>query len=275
MKTSKLFGALFLTACLCAHPQRTLAGKVQEEFHQTYSLSSNGLVRLQNINGKVRFTTWEKQQVQVDAIKRANRQADLDAVTIEVDAKPDRLRIDTKYPKFSWGRKSNSTSVDYEIKVPAHVRLNDVVTVNGDIEVDGVHGQVRTTTVNGRIRLHGLAADAHLESVNGSLEAVFETFDDVDSVSLKSVNGKIDVSLPAMANANVSANTLSGTIRTDSALTVKRHMVGSDVRGKIGQGGGAIRAETINGGIRILREEGPKNARIDAAPRAKTKLEED
>ena len=273
MKTSRL--ALFLTGCFCVHSQPAQAGKVQEEFHQTYSISSNGLVRLQNINGKVHFTTWEKQQVQVNAIKHANRQGDLDAVTVEIDAKPDRVRIETKYPKFNWGRKSNSTSVDYEIKVPAHVRLNDVVTVNGDIEVEGVHGQVRATTVNGRIRLHGLTADAHLESVNGSLEAVFETFDDVESVSLKSVNGKIDVSLPAIANANVSANTLSGTIRTDSALTVKQHLVGSDVRGKIGQGGGAIRAETINGGIRILRAENLKDANRDASSRGKQKLEED
>jgi DUF4097 and DUF4098 domain-containing protein YvlB len=194
-------------------------------------------------------------------------------VNIEVESKPGRLRIETKYPRFRWGR-SNSTTVDYEIKVPARARLNDIVTVNGDIEVDGVQSTVRAITVNGQVVLKGLRAEARLESVNGDLKAVFEQFDAVDSVSLKSVNGKIHVSLPAHANATVSANTLNGSIRTDSTLTVKRHMVGTDVHGNLGKGGATIRAETINGSIGILSEESPRNAR-DNTPQPKPKLEED
>jgi DUF4097 and DUF4098 domain-containing protein YvlB len=257
---------------LCA-TSATLAGKVEDTFQKTSALASNGVVSLQNVNGKVRITPWEKEEVQIHAVKRAARQSDLDAVNIEVDAKPGRLRIETKYPRFRWGR-SNSTTVDYEIKVPARTRLNDIVTVNGDIEVDGVQSTVRAITVNGQVVLKGLRAEARLESVNGDLKAVFERFDAVDSVSLKSVNGKINVSLPAHVNATVSANTLNGSIRTDSTLTVKRHMVGTDVHGNLGKGGATIRAETINGSIGILSEESPRNAR-DNTPQLKPKLEED
>jgi DUF4097 and DUF4098 domain-containing protein YvlB len=271
---SNTWATVIAIGWLCATAAGATASKVEESFQQTVLISSNAVVSLQNVNGKVRFTAWEKPEVQVNAVKRASRQSDLDAVSIEIESKPGRLHIETKYPKSRWGR-SNSTSVDYEIKVPAQTRLNDVVTVNGDIEIDGIHGTIRATTVNGRVALKGLRANAHLESVNGSLEADFERFEDIDSVSLKSVNGKIHVSLPAMANATVSMNSLNGSIRTDSSLPVKKHMVGSDVRGNLGKGGGTIRAETINGSISILRDNGPENTRDDSASQTKPKVEAD
>jgi DUF4097 and DUF4098 domain-containing protein YvlB len=269
----KSYWAISITIGWICAASAGLAGKVEDTFQQSSALASNGFVSLQNVNGKVRITAWEKTEVQVHAVKRAARQSDLDAVNIEVTAKPGRLRIETKYPRFRLGR-SNSTTVDYEIKVPAHAGLNDVVTVNGDIEVDGVEGTVRAITVNGRVLLKGLRAEARLESVNGDLKAVFEQFDAVDLVSLKSVNGKINVSLPAHVNATVSANTLNGSIRTDPALTVNHHLVGTDVRGNLGKGGPTIRAETVNGSIGILSDENPDHPR-GHAPQPKPKLEED
>jgi DUF4097 and DUF4098 domain-containing protein YvlB len=266
MKTS-LWTALLTALCFCATAPAAQAGKVEDSFHQTSPLSSNGIVSLRNINGQVRFSAWEKAEVQVNAVKRGSRQSDLDAVEIEIKAEPGRLRVETKYPKTRWGR-SNSTTVDYEIKVPAQTRLNDIVTVNGDIEIGGVHGTVRASTVNGQVVIKGLRANARLESVNGSLEASFEDFNHVESVSLKSVNGKIQVSLPSGANATVDANTLSGSIRTESTLPVKQHLVGSDVRGDLGKGGGRIRAETINGTIRIQREGSPASAAPVTQPKA-------
>ena len=128
--TSTMKSNIWVTAIaigwLCATAAGATASKVEESFQQTVPISSNAVVSLQNVNGKVRFTAWEKPEVQVNAVKRASRQSDLDAVSIEIESKPGRLHNETKYPKSRWGR-SNSTSVDYEIKVPAQTRLNDVV----------------------------------------------------------------------------------------------------------------------------------------------------
>src|SRR5207253_10657762 len=59
---------------------------VMEEFHQTYPLNVNGRVELQNINGAVHITAWERNEVKVDAIKRAEDQQDLKDEEIIVDA---------------------------------------------------------------------------------------------------------------------------------------------------------------------------------------------
>src|SRR5215207_5683477 len=131
----------------------TLAkAKVQEEIKHTSALTKTGRVQLDNVNGKVRVTGWGRSEIQVVAVKRADRQADLDAVKIQIDAKPDHIRIHTKYPNSKSGlwKRSNSTSVDYEIKVPTEAQLESVETVNGSLELDGVYGSVHASTVNGK-----------------------------------------------------------------------------------------------------------------------------
>ncbi|HYE65584.1 MAG TPA: hypothetical protein VD966_08375 [Pyrinomonadaceae bacterium] len=45
--------------------------EVREEFHQTYPLTPDGRISLENMNGSVRITAWDRQEVKVDAVKRA------------------------------------------------------------------------------------------------------------------------------------------------------------------------------------------------------------
>jgi hypothetical protein len=228
--------------------------RVREEFHQTYTLAKNGRVQLDNVNGKVRITAWERGEIKVDAIKRGDSQADLDAVKIEVESKPDQIRISTKHPqsKWSWRKKGNSASVDNEIKVPAQARLQKVENVNGSLEIEGVGGEVEASTVNGKLLAKGLGADAKLSSVNGTVEAAFETLEGVKSVSVETVNGKVDLTLPANADAEVSASTVNGGIQGDGELKAKKNWpVGNNLRGTLGKGGTQVRAETVNGAIRI------------------------
>jgi len=76
------------------------AREVREEFHQTYPLDNQGKVQLENVNGYVRIGTWDREEIKVEAIKRAEKQEHLDEVKIEVDAKSDRIRIKTKISRL-------------------------------------------------------------------------------------------------------------------------------------------------------------------------------
>nr|MBA3804147.1 hypothetical protein [Acidobacteriota bacterium] len=40
--------------------------KLREEFHQTYPLAADGRVSLENINGSVTISTWDRNEVKVD-----------------------------------------------------------------------------------------------------------------------------------------------------------------------------------------------------------------
>ncbi len=86
-------GALMAFALtLCANAQ------VTEEFHRTVPLSANGRVSLDNINGNVTITGWDRNEVQIDAVKKARDQERLNEARIEVETSGDSVHIRTKYP---------------------------------------------------------------------------------------------------------------------------------------------------------------------------------
>ncbi|HKS38625.1 MAG TPA: DUF4097 family beta strand repeat-containing protein [Verrucomicrobiae bacterium] len=229
--------------------------EVREEFHQTYPLNKQGRVHLENVNGNVRVITWDREEIKLDATKRAKKQEHLDEVKIEVDAKPDRIRIKTKHPDSKTRRdKNNSTSVEYTLTVPRSCHLDGVSTVNGGIEIEKVSGDVKANSVNGQVKAVGLSGDVALSTVNGSVKASFAELK--KDASLKSVNGGVTITLPPEANADVSASTLHGGISSDFSLKTKKHFpVGQNLDGKLGEGGPRIEMSTVNGGIRIDRSK--------------------
>src|SRR6516225_10347795 len=106
---------------------------VTEEFHRTVPLSANGRVALGNINGNVTITGWDRNEVQIDAVKKADSQEKLSEATIEVDASSDSVRIKTRYPEHRTN--NNPASVSYTLHVPRAARLDSIDLVNGSLEV--------------------------------------------------------------------------------------------------------------------------------------------
>ena len=276
-----LFGAAIIISLLWLSVQTGAAfskATVQKEFNQTYGLAATGQVRLDNVNGKVLITAWDRAEVKVEAVKFAETEEDLEAVKIVIDSKPDQIRIHTKYPSTKWSlwKRNNSTTVEYDIKVPSRAVLDEINNVNGRVEIQGVHGRVHASTVNGKLMVEGLTADADLGSVNGSVVAAFDNLDAVKHASLKTVNGRVSVTLPPDANADVSAHTLNGGIHCGPDLPAKKHWpVGTDLHGTLGKGGTQIHAETVNGSIQMQQSEPGKNVSHSGPQSSQPKLEKD
>jgi len=229
------------------------AQELREEFHQTYPLSKQGTVSLDNVNGNVRIVTWDRDEIQVDAIKRAKKQEHLDRMKIEVDAKADRIRIKSKQSS-SRSDRDNTASVDYTLTVPKQSRLDKISTVNGAVEITNVSGDVEAGSVNGPVMATGLVGEVELSTVNGSLKAGFAELK--RPASLKSVNGSVTAVVPANTSADVSANTVNGGIENDFSLTATKHFpVGRSLDGKLGEGGSKLRISTVNGGIHLDRAQ--------------------
>jgi hypothetical protein len=229
-------------------------GSLTEEFHQTYAMTPDGRVELDNINGDVHISSWDRNEVKVDAIKYADTKEGLEEAKIEVDSGKDHLSIQTKYPHhgqgWHWGSRDNPASVEYTLTVPRTVRLDEIKLINGQLDVNGVSGEVRASCINGRLEAEGLAGRAKLSTINGHLEAKFGQLAG-KSVELNSVNGSVDLTIPSDSNAEVEASTISGGIHNDFGLRVNGHMVGHDMRGELGNGGTQIHLSNVNGRIDI------------------------
>src|SRR5208282_2315560 len=245
--------ALFVLA-LGAHASDH-RGAFTEEFHQTYALTPDGSVELDNINGAVHISTWDQNEVKVDAVKYADAKERLDEARIEIDASPEHVSIRTKYRDhdntFNWGSHNNPPSVEYTLTVPRTVRLDEIKLINGSLDVTGVTGEVRASCINGRLEAHNLSGRAELSTINGHLDAKFDQLSG-SSVELKSVNGSVALTIPSDSKAEIEASTVSGGIDNDFGLHVNNHrFVGHDLRGELGNGGPRIKLEDVNGRIEI------------------------
>src|SRR5215211_5435879 len=91
--------ALVLTASdASVRAQRSDRPELTEEFHQTYPLAAGGRVSLENINGSVRITAWDRSEVKVDAVKWAYTRERLNEAQVEVNASAGSIYIKTEYP---------------------------------------------------------------------------------------------------------------------------------------------------------------------------------
>ncbi|WP_328750447.1 DUF4097 family beta strand repeat-containing protein [Streptomyces sp. NBC_00285] len=144
--------------------------------------------------------------------------------------------------------------------------------VNGDTTLVGLSGPVRADTVSGNLEAQAVTGDLRFNSVSGDLTVVEGSGPSVraDSVSgsmivdldpdgptdvrLTSVSGEIAIRLPQPADAEVVANTASGTISNAfEGLRVHGQWGAHKVTGRLGAGTGKLRATTVSGSIALLR----------------------
>lgn len=225
------------------------ASQFRDEFHKTYPASANVNVSLSNINGSVQITAWEKNEVQLDAVKTANTKEKLDEAEIRVDAAESSIHIETHYPEH---RTDNEpANVEYQLHVPRTARLDKIDLVNGKLDIDGVKGEVRGASVNGSVTGRGLTGDVELSTVNGSVSSELMDMGNARHVKLSSVNGHVELAMPKDANAHLSANTVSGSISSDFGLPIHKGWVGSDLDTTLGSGATRVELSNVNGSIKI------------------------
>ena len=236
----------------------TLQADVSKVENYDFELSEGGRLKVENVNGDITITGGPGRAVQVIATKKAGSQEYLDGLEIQVHASDDRISISTRHPKQKdgwrmWGN-DNSGSVSYEIIAPMDANLDSIETVNGEIEIAGISGDVSADTTNGDIHVTDLKGNLDADTVNGGVNATFASLGGSQRVVAETVNGRITLRLPANASASISASTVNGGIDADDfGLHVDKGFLGRDLDGDIGGGDARIKVSTVNGAIKIRK----------------------
>lgn len=240
--------------------QKPKGDELTEEFHRSYALSPTGRVSIANINGDVRISAWDGNEVKVDAVKRGYSPERLSEVTIDVVNTADSIAIKTKYPERrnqtfdDRNRENSSASVEYTLTVPRTAHIDSVELINGSLDITGVQGDVRASLINGEAKVGDLSGEVRISTVNGPVEANVARLTESKGVNVSSVNGSIVLTVPASSNADVKASTVHGKITNDFGWAVNEgQYVGRDLAGQIGSGGVRIRLSNVNGSIAIKR----------------------
>ena len=245
-------------AAPAAEPQRQ-----GNEFRLREPLAAGRTLEIRGVNGSVSAEPSESGEFEVVATKRS-RKSDPDEVRIEVVRHAEGVLICAVYPnpggepntcELNNSRShvhDNDTTVNFTVRVPAGVNFEGR-TVNGKVEAERLSADVDAKTVNGSISV-STTGIARAATVNGSITAVLGNPNWPDEIEFKTVNGGIDLTLPASLSARVEAKTLNGEITSDFPMTVSGTFSRRRLSGTIGSGGGRqLTLETVNGSVQIRR----------------------
>ena len=225
------------------------AWAVDEVFQQTYPLQAGGTFLLTNVNGSVQISGWDRNEVEVHAVKTAlGAQRDLARVRVDVLATPNRVAVETRYPQDD----GVEVYVEYRIRVPRRVQLERVATVNGLVRVANVEATGDLRAVNGNVDVFDCSGRLSAHTTNGNLRLEMRRLDDGEPVVLETINGTILLALPAGSNAELDVRTINGDFRSELPLSLQGASPLQAFRGQIGQGGSRIQIRTVNGGIRVV-----------------------
>lgn len=220
-----------------------------KDFHQSYPLQAGGTFELQNVNGPVEVQGWDRNFVEIDAVKIAReKESDLDRVSIEIEAKPNDVSVITRYPQ----NEGVEVAVEYTVRVPHGARIEHLGTVNGTLKIAGVESVRDLHTVNGNIEVYEGGGCVHAHTTNGNVHLELSHFLDEKGLAAESTNGSVFLAVPQDTQANLEARSLNGSFYSELPFSQEATLLPREMRGKLGKGGAPIRLNTVNGGIQIV-----------------------
>ena len=166
---------------------------------------------------------------------------------------------------------ASSRNSDLRIWVPGKASLN-LRSVNGrGINVESVEGDIDVDSVNGGVNLKDVSGTVVAHALNGKLVVSLKKVTPDKPMSFSTLNGTVDVTLPASIAANLKISNHWGKVYTDfeMALTSEtdvkkeqgsegrprfRVQVDKTMTGKVNGGGPEITFRSMNGTIYIRKE---------------------
>jgi lia operon protein LiaG len=208
---------------------------------------------------------------------------------IENNQRADNLSVEIKR-KFSFGFSSSSLTLDIEIPADYNKNLRlfsssgDILIPNleienlevelssGDLHISSIEvnkfdynsssGELTADNIkslstklkasSGSVEIDNFTGDLTANLSSGSLEVDFINFD--NNIKVDNSSGDIIISLPSEANFQLDADTSSGEINCDYAITINGKQKRNKLNGIVGSGGNIIHIEASSGDISILKK---------------------
>jgi len=165
---------------------------------------------------------------------------------------------------------SPNRRLDFDIRVPIRVNVRAETVNGGAIVIDGVDGEIEANNVNGSITLTKVSGSVVANTVNGKVLVSLARVTAGKAMAFTSLNGSVDVTLPASAKANLKLRSDMGDIFTDFDVQLRaaaaptasagrrgngpiRLNVNNTVTGTINGGGAEFELRTFNGNVYLRK----------------------
>jgi DUF4097 and DUF4098 domain-containing protein YvlB len=236
-----LWAALALLAPACF--------ATSQEVTRTFPMRADGAFELSNVNGTVRIEGWDKEEIEVRAVKTtSDNRALLDMVDIDIEASADGVSVYTRYPQ----QEGVEVAVDYVVHVPRHAQLNHVNNINGTLRIFSLEALGELHTVNGNIEVYESSGNVHAHTTNGNIYVELKHPADGKGAFAETTNGSVLMALPVDLQADLEARCMNGSFSSELPMVMKGAAQPRTVHGQLGHGGAPIHLGTVNGTIRVV-----------------------
>lgn len=157
--------------------------------------------------------------------------------------------------------------LEMTVYVPRNFSIK-LSTVQGDVSVFGVEGELEISAVNGDIELGDISGTVLVNSVNGDMNVDFNKVTPGSPMSFTGVNGDMDIAFPANARFTAKMKTEWGDVYTNFDMDIDREGTRSEsdenegfkiainkwIIGKVNGGGPEFLFKTLHGDISIRKK---------------------
>lgn len=147
----------------------------------------------------------------------------------------------------------------YRIKVPDNLalKITSGCEYNNSVEISNMKNEIDVNTCSG-ITIKNSTGPLVLNTINGTVDVVFTEISKDKPTSIASINGEIDVTLPANSAVNLEMRNMQGGMYTDFDLPADdkqmRRVGGGAINAKINGGGVSLKINSINGNIYLRKK---------------------
>jgi len=243
-----------LVVCLTAWAPAALGA--QRVWEKSFDLPPGGHVSVVNVHGSVLVEGWDEAVVEATVSMRSEAPTDqtdrLDDVQVAVEARRSGVSFHTLYPSGV----NTPIRVDYRLRVPRQVRLDEISTLEGAIVVKNVEGSLNARNLHGDIEGINVGGSVVAHALTGNILVSLRALPDRHMpFTLSTINGNVDLQLPPRANANLYVSTVAGSIASDYPLQVSSIPGDSTRLTQVGAGGVRIELNTVRGNVRVGESE--------------------
>src|ERR1700674_11732 len=152
----------------------------------------------------------------------------------------------------------SATDIGNDVRVSTASGSVSISDAKGDVRVNALAGVIRVAkpggrveadTMSGAVEIQGAANNVKSHAASGRVS--IQGNPGVDSYwELKTVSGGVQLKVPTTANFHLSAEAVSGEIRTAIPIVIEEQGKHS-LRAHLGSGGGRVEVHTVSGEIRV------------------------
>jgi DUF4097 and DUF4098 domain-containing protein YvlB len=268
---SKLLPLVILAA------SAALGQNTSEKIKATFRDPSRpGTIKMSLIHGGITVKGYSGQEVLIEATPRrrdeqSDAKSEAPAGLKRIYAPSSSLNVEEENNVMRIEVGSHRQAMDVTLQVPLKTSLN-LSTINGGaMIVENVQGDLEVNNTNGAITLTNVAGSVVAHALNGAITASIREADPAKPMSFSSLNGKIDVTLPANMKANLNLQSARGEVYSDFDVTLTptepkveetkredgrgryRIRTGHGMIGKVNGGGQEVTFKSMNGSIYIRK----------------------